>query len=669
MKSVIGALRVNLGLDSAAFEKGVKSAMGATKSLEKNLQGFATRSADLGKKLSLATAAMGAAAGAGLALAKSTASAAKEMDTQAKLANSSRGEFQRWAAGSKTVGIEQDKLSDILKDVNDRVGDFIQTGGGPMADFFENIAPKVGVTADQFARLSGPEALQLYVSSLEKAGVSQQDMTFYMEAMASDATALIPLLQNGGAAMEALGDRAERAGAVMSDSAVDSALMFQSALDGLVLAADGLRDRLGAAIIPLMTSLVEAIASNVVPAIQGMIGHIEDAVKWFSDLSDPVQNATLALTGIAAVAGPALVALGVTVSALGLAIGALTSPIGLAVLALAGLAAGVAAAIAGWDHLFLNKGEWRNASAELAAAIDDEVSKLSDLNALMPAGATMSKEMAVAKLNEAKAYRESIQAKIDEARQAALAQTNYGEIVETIAQLTQKQKDYADALRQNADAGDVAIAQAKEAANTVQIALDREIIRRDEILAKIEDGIGATDEQTAAIARADMMIQALQQSVNAADGGLVTMMTHSQGLAALLGNAARMAAALAAQLNAATGGLAAVGSRLLQMSETANAAVSATKGFGIIAMNSLSPLASSLAEAGRNMWSMAQEAATAKPPVLALVQLVLGVHQLLPAQDLSGPGAMKGGTEHADEQTVGDEQAPLHQILASLDTQ
>jgi hypothetical protein len=85
-------------------------------------------------------------------------------------------------------------MSDILKDVNDRIGDFMQTGGGPMADFFENIAPKVGVTAEQFARLSGPEALQLYVDSLEKAGLSQQEMTFYLEAMASDTTALIPLL-------------------------------------------------------------------------------------------------------------------------------------------------------------------------------------------------------------------------------------------------------------------------------------------------------------------------------------------------------------------------------------------------------------------------------------------------------------------------------------------
>jgi hypothetical protein len=37
-----------------------------------------------------------------------------------------------------------------------------------MKDFFEQIAPKVNVTAAQFAKLSGPEALQLYVSSLEK---------------------------------------------------------------------------------------------------------------------------------------------------------------------------------------------------------------------------------------------------------------------------------------------------------------------------------------------------------------------------------------------------------------------------------------------------------------------------------------------------------------------
>jgi len=80
-----------------------------------------------------------------------------------------------------------DKVADIIKDVNDKIGDFIATGAGPMADFFENIAPKVGVTADQFARLSGQDALALYVKSLEAANLSQAEMTFYMEAIASDA--------------------------------------------------------------------------------------------------------------------------------------------------------------------------------------------------------------------------------------------------------------------------------------------------------------------------------------------------------------------------------------------------------------------------------------------------------------------------------------------------
>ena len=66
-----------------------------------------------------------------------------EVQRQAAVANADPQVFQGMAAGAQTVGIEQEKLADILKDVNDRVGDFLTTGGGPMADFFESIAPKV----------------------------------------------------------------------------------------------------------------------------------------------------------------------------------------------------------------------------------------------------------------------------------------------------------------------------------------------------------------------------------------------------------------------------------------------------------------------------------------------------------------------------------------------
>ena len=107
-------------------------------------------------------AAAAAAAAAAIAITTSTAASAREIKNLSTLVGISSTEFQKMAAGAKTVGIEQDKLADIFKDTNDKLGDFMQTGAGPLVDFFENIAPKVGITADEFKNLSGPEARQKY---------------------------------------------------------------------------------------------------------------------------------------------------------------------------------------------------------------------------------------------------------------------------------------------------------------------------------------------------------------------------------------------------------------------------------------------------------------------------------------------------------------------------
>ncbi|NRQ11610.1 phage tail tape measure C-terminal domain-containing protein [Aliiroseovarius sp. xm-v-208] len=215
-----------------------------------------------------ATAAAVALAGAVVAMTRSTVAAANEIDQLSQVANAAPEVFQRWSAASATVGIEQEKLADILKDVNDRVGDFLQTGGGPMADFFENIAPRVGVTADQFARLSGPEALQLYVNSLERAGVSQQELTFYLEAMASDTTRLIPLLQNGGAEMTRLGAQAQALGAVLDADAIAAMRRSELALVSIGQVFTGVRNKIAVALAPSLEAMANAfvaLASSTSP--------------------------------------------------------------------------------------------------------------------------------------------------------------------------------------------------------------------------------------------------------------------------------------------------------------------------------------------------------------------------------------------------------------------
>ncbi|MCA0963219.1 hypothetical protein [Salipiger bermudensis] len=276
-QSVIGSLRVNLGLDSAQFEQGARRAMSTS-------DGMQNRFASLARGVAAATAGIAAAAGGITALATSSANAAREVQTFSRLSNANSQVFQKWAFGARSVGIEQDKLSDILKDVNDRVGDFIQTGGGPMADFFEKVAPKVGVTAEQFQKLSGPDALQLYVSSLEKAGASQQEMTFYLEAMASDATALLPLLSNNGEEMARLGTRAEELGAVMSEEAIAALNEARIALGESAAAWTGLGQTIGAAAAPALEAAARASA-NLAVALQPVVQVLGEASQYFGQVA------------------------------------------------------------------------------------------------------------------------------------------------------------------------------------------------------------------------------------------------------------------------------------------------------------------------------------------------------------------------------------------------
>ena len=217
---VIARLAVSLSLNTVAFEKG------ADKS-EKRMNQMRREFANTAKKFAVGAAAIGAAAGVVVStfrdMGQQAVNSAKQIEDLSNVANASTDEFQKAAFAAKSVGIESEKLADIYKDVNDKIGDFVATGGGAMADFFENVAPKVGVTADSFRELSGPAALQLYVSSLEKANLNQQEMTFYMEAIASDATALLPLLKNNGQAMGEFADEADRLGLVMSSEEIAKA--------------------------------------------------------------------------------------------------------------------------------------------------------------------------------------------------------------------------------------------------------------------------------------------------------------------------------------------------------------------------------------------------------------------------------------------------------------
>lgn len=203
----------------------------------------------------------GAAAAAGLALmVRDTLSTAREIQNLSKVANTSTDSFQRISFAAQRYGVEQEKVADILKDTSDKVGDFLQTGGGPLADFFENIAPHVGVTAEEFRNLSGDQALGLYVSSLEKANLSQNEMTFFMEAIASDATLLLPLLKDNAKELGRLSEQADNFNAVISETELDQLNEIQKNIDEVGAAFDGLKKDVVLGALPAIEQLTDFLS-------------------------------------------------------------------------------------------------------------------------------------------------------------------------------------------------------------------------------------------------------------------------------------------------------------------------------------------------------------------------------------------------------------------------
>jgi len=217
-------------------------------------------------------------------LVSAVGKASKEIEIQSRLANANTTEFQEWAFAASKVNVEQDKLSDIMKDVNDKFGDFMQTGGGEMADFFEKIAPKVGVTAKEFQGLSGPQILEKYYQTLQKANVSQAEMTFYMEAIANDATLLAPLLDNNAEKLKEYAKQAHDLGVIMSTEAMESTKEFNTALGTIQSTLQGVMTRMAAQAAPALTDLANRFLTFAVDSKEGIDDSIKSIIGIFESL-------------------------------------------------------------------------------------------------------------------------------------------------------------------------------------------------------------------------------------------------------------------------------------------------------------------------------------------------------------------------------------------------
>lgn len=291
------SLKKSTGSISKSLSESFKNAFSGTK-IGSSIDGVTSKMGSLRGGVLLAGAALAglavgglAAAAAGLAnLAVETARSNVELARAASLANSSLKEFQGLAGAAQTLGFSQEKVADMMKDFNEKIGEFASVGAGGAMDFFEQIAVKTegGAAgakklAEEMSKMDGTTALQTYVDKLEEAGVNQQQMSFYLESMGSDLTALAPILQDGGKLWKEYQQALEDAGITTGQEAIEKSIELNAQTQTLQMQFGTLKSELAMAVMPVLSNLLNhfmngANAGSTFATVIEMVGVVARGV-------------------------------------------------------------------------------------------------------------------------------------------------------------------------------------------------------------------------------------------------------------------------------------------------------------------------------------------------------------------------------------------------------
>lgn len=257
---VLQRLDILLFANTAQYRSEMRDTQQSTTTMLGAIKADAANMAKVGAAAFASMAAAGAAA-IGVMI-KEQAELANEIVKLAKVSNTNIDVMQKHIVAARAMGVEQETLGDIYKDTQDKIGDFLTTGGGAMADFFDSMPANVDMTADSFRNLSGPDALQRYYNGLQEANLSNSELIFYMESIASDASLLIPLLHDNGAGFDVWAEAAENAGVIMDEKTVAATEDLIAANSLLKLSVEGAKTQFTSAFIPVLADVADELVGT-----------------------------------------------------------------------------------------------------------------------------------------------------------------------------------------------------------------------------------------------------------------------------------------------------------------------------------------------------------------------------------------------------------------------
>lgn len=260
-QSVIGALRVNLGLDSAKFSRGLTEAQ---KSMQAARKQFA--------------AVAGVAAAMGAAISAAALAGARDIDRAAKSArrlDSTVGAFRALELAAGEAGVSLSGLANDVQTMNRELANVGKTGNAKRA------LDALGLSAGELQGLDADEKLAMIADQVKKLGLDAGQTTAIMRDLGIRNREMALLVLNGGDAIRAARGDIKEYGLELTKIQSTGIERANDQIGRLGLITQYAGQQLALSLVPAMGQLAEALTNSLREGgalravIDGLIGNLD----------------------------------------------------------------------------------------------------------------------------------------------------------------------------------------------------------------------------------------------------------------------------------------------------------------------------------------------------------------------------------------------------------
>ncbi|SDJ88355.1 hypothetical protein [Billgrantia gudaonensis] len=240
------------------------------------------------------------AAGSIFGLANSTATLGDDVAKTADAMGIGIGQLQELRYSAERSGVSTQKLDSSMERFVKRLGEAKQ-GGGAAAKAYEQL----GMNASELARLTPDEALATVANRLRDVESQTDRVAVAAQLFGREGVAMVNMLKGGSSGLEQLRNDARATGYVLGDQAARDAETFKDALLDAELGMKGMKNTVGAELMPAITELMRDLSGwmrenrDQVKAFAAEFGErLKAAVPVIVDLASGVGEFARTLTGM-----------------------------------------------------------------------------------------------------------------------------------------------------------------------------------------------------------------------------------------------------------------------------------------------------------------------------------------------------------------------------------